>query len=470
MMYTRGHKDIFNNWAKAGNTGWSYAECLPYFIKSENNKNAELVDEGYHGTSGPITVQQFPYHPELAEDIVAAGMELGYRNGDLNGRNQTGFAIAQMMVDNGLRASTARMYLRPAHNRDNLMVSINSHVTKIIIDPRTKTATGVEFQGSDGSFRTAWARKEIVLSAGALGSPHLLLLSGVGPRQELEKHGIPVIQDLKVGHNLHNHVAINVGFLVNDTNRRSLTMRAIKQFLRERTGPLASTGLTQTTAFIRTKYATDGIPDLQIFFDGFSAQCSKSGMPEECSDGTFKKSCGKRYINARPTNVMTKSKGFLTLKSADPFDHPVIYANYLSDVRDVKVLTEGIKQIIALTRTAPLQKWGMDINRTPAKGCEDDEFMSDEYWECVIRTHTGPENHPAGTCKMGPVGDATAVIDPELRVHGIPNLRVIDASIFPLVPNSNPIAAISMAAEKVSDMIRAAWIQQEQELAENNTN
>ncbi|RZF42118.1 hypothetical protein LSTR_LSTR006711 [Laodelphax striatellus] len=456
MMYTRGHKDLFDNWASDGNTGWSYEECLPYFKKSENNLNPESIDKDFHGKSGPMTVQRFPYQPPLIRDMIKAGESMGYGERDLNGRNQTGFAIAQVMVKDGMRASSARMYLRPAMKRNNLFVKINSHVTRVVIDRWTRRATGVEYRDADGNTHKATAMKEVILSGGAIGSPHVLLLSGVGPRSDLKKLGIPVVKDLKVGHNLHNHVSIGFSFFINDPNKRMLTMDAVHQYINSRSGPLASTGLTQMTAFLKSKYVKDNIPDLQLFFDGYSASCSHSGRSDECGDGKIG-SCGRRTINARPTNIMTKSKGHLTLKSTDPLEHPAIYPNYLTDQDDVNVLIEGINFMIQMTKSDVLKKWGFELNEKPAKGCEHIKFASNKYWECLIRNHTSPENHQAGTCKMGPVGDPSAVVDPELRVHGITNLRVIDASIFPLVPNANPIASIIMVAEKGADMIKAAW-------------
>lgn len=393
----------------------------------------------------------------MAEDILQAGEELGYRRADLNGRNQTGFAIAQMMVDSGLRASTARMYLRANKHRKNLVVKINSQVTKIIIDPVVKKARAVEFFDVSGKRQQVRAKREIVLSAGAVGSPHLLLLSGVGPRTDLEKFRIPVIQDLPVGKNLHNHVATGLRFFVDDNDSRMLTESTLKRFLEKRDGPLASTGLTQVTGFVKSKYAKDDVPDLQLFFDGFSARCSETGKEDECSNGTRGTPCGKRIVNLRPTNILTRSTGYLTLKSKNPLVAPAIFANYLTEKMDVDVLIEGIKFTLRLANTKAMRKWGMELDRTPAEGCEEVMFGTEDYWKCVIREHTGPENHPAGSCKMGPVGDRGAVVDPELRVHGITNLRVADASVFPLVPNGNPVASVVMVGEKAADMIRGAW-------------
>lgn len=457
MMYTRGHRQLYDDWAASGSLGWSYEEVLPYFIKSEGNRNPELVEPGYHGFEGPLTVQRFSHRPAMADDVLAAAAELGYRRADLNGHNQTGFAVAQMMVDDGLRASTARMYLRSHKRRKNLVVKINSQVTRIVIDSLNKRATAVEYRDPLGNIQRVIAKKEVVLSAGAVGSPHLLLLSGVGPRATLKEFEIPVIRNLPVGRNLHNHVASGLKFFIDDDDKRMLTMSALKAFLDKREGPLASTGLTQVTGFVKSKYAQGDMPDIQLFFDGFSAKCSETGKADECSNGRLAKSCGRRHIFIRPTNILARSTGYLTLKSSDPFDPPSINPNYLSKNIDVQVLIDGLKFAVDLSNTEALKKWGIELDTTPADGCEHLPFASDDYWECLIREHTGPENHPAGSCRMGAVGDSRAVVDPELRVHGVPNLRVADASVFPLVPNGNPVSAIVMVAEKGADMITAAW-------------
>ncbi|XP_046998690.1 glucose dehydrogenase [FAD, quinone]-like [Schistocerca americana] len=456
MMYTRGHRSIFDEWASNGNSGWGYDDVLPYFIKSEHNLNPEEVDEGFHGTGGPMVVQHFPYAPPLTEYVIAAGEAIGYRRGDLNGQNQTGINRAQAMVYQGLRHEPSRSYLRPAaESRDNIEVGINAHVTKVLIDPATKKAYGVQYLDSNGTQHTVQARREVVLSAGAIGSPQLLLLSGVGPADHLASVGVDLVHDLPgVGQNLHNHVSVGVGFYINESSTEVLTNYSIAEFLTNRDGPMSSTGLTQTTGFFLSSYATNGVPDLQVFFDGYSARCSATGNPLECTSGEIADDCGKRYISARPTNVIPLSRGYLRLNSSNPLDYPILQPNYLQEDQDVQVLVDGIKIVIRMTETEALQQWGFQINDLPVDGCEDLEFGSDSYWACVVKRATGAENHQAGTCKMGPASDPLAVVDERLRVHGVSSLRVVDASIFPRVPNSNPTAAIVMAAEKLADMIK----------------
>ncbi|PSN40240.1 Glucose dehydrogenase [FAD, quinone] [Blattella germanica] len=444
MMYTRPHPAILDEWGK-DNPGWCYDDTLPYFIKSENNGNPELVDPGYHGFSGPMIVQQFPSRPALADVVVQAGEQLGYRNGDLNGRNQTGAAVAQMMVSEGLRLSTSKAYVRP-------------FVTKVLIDPVTKKAKGVEYIDLNGETHEVYASKEVILSAGAVNSPQLLLLSGVGPKKDLEDVGIDVIVDLPgVGQNLVNHVAGSIGFFMDDPETTTLTLDQLEQFINNRTGTLASTGLTQTTIFMKSKYVTDDVPDLQVFFNGYGAGCSRTGNDGECTRTGKLGNCGRRNIVARPTNVRPLSKGYLKLNSSNPLDHPLIYPNYLESIRDVDVLVDGIKLCIKLAFTPAMQKYNFTLDTTPVPGCETYTFGSDEYFSCVVRTRTGAENHQAGSCKMGPVTDPMAVVDHQLKVHGVSNIRVVDTSFFPVNPNCNPTSVIIMAAEKAADLIKEAW-------------
>ncbi|XP_068081565.1 glucose dehydrogenase [FAD, quinone]-like [Anabrus simplex] len=456
MMYTRGHASIYDDWAKMGNKGWAFKDVLPYFKMSENNKNPEVIEKEYHGFKGPLTVQRYPYQPPLAKDLVKAFQEMGYRRGDLCGRNQTGADIAQMMVDKGLRASTPRIYLRPYSGRKNLQVAINSHVTKILIDPKNNCAYGVQILTRDGQVKNILAKKEVIVSGGAVGSPHMLLLSGIGPKKDLNKVGIPVIKDLPVGRNLMNHVSTGISFYINDTFYETLNLQVFNEFIQTRTGPLSSTGITQTTAFIKSKYVTNDVPDLQVFFDGYTANCSRTGLPKECTDGDIYR-CGRRRIDVRPTVVLPRSVGYLKLKSANPLEHPLIDPQYFSNKRDLEVLVDGLKIMTRFALTNTMKRWGMELVRTPVKGCEDYHFGSDKYWACHIRRDTGPENHQGGTCRMGPAGDPKAVVDPQFRVHGVNYLRVVDASVFPYVPNGNPISAIVMMSERCAIMIKDFW-------------
>lgn len=458
MMYSRGHPEVYNGWARGGATGWSYDEVTHYFERAEDPIDQSILSDKPRTVPvpGPMKIQFYPDKPAFADEILKAASELGYKTSKLKEYTQTGFMIAPMTTDNGVRGTATRNYLRPVHGRSNLRVLINAHVTKVLMDWQGK-AYGVELVDKDGYKRIAKANKEVVLTGGTIGSAHILLNSGIGPKDQLTKLGMHVVKDLPVGKNLHNHVSIGVQFSIKDTAYEAMTMNSVNEYLETRTGPMTSTGLTQVTAFFESSYAVTGIPDIQVFFDGFAPRCPRTGLEFECLNGALGLCPERRQINVRPTALTAASKGYLKLRSSDPLAPPLIYPNYFVDTKDLKVLVEGIKKSIQLVDTQALKQWDFRLDTVVHPMCTDYHFGSDAYWECYVRAATGPENHQSGTCKMGAYDDPTAVVDPELRVRGVSNLRVADASVFPLVPNGNPVAAILMVAEKAADMITHAW-------------
>ncbi|KAK7588146.1 hypothetical protein V9T40_005391 [Parthenolecanium corni] len=462
MMYIRGSHRDFDNWAALGNYGWSYSEVLPYFLMSENNLQADIMDPGFHGVGGPLTVTRFPYHPPLSYAIVQAGAELGYPTRDLNGLQHTGFMIAQTTSKNGSRLSTAKAFIRPVKDRPNLHVLLNTTATKVLIDPKTKSAYGVEMN-MNGFLQRVIAKKEVIVSGGAVNSPQLLLLSGVGHRDDLQHVKVPVVHHLPgVGRNLHNHVAFFLNFNINENATAPLNWATAMEYLLFRDGLMSGTGISEVTGFVSSKLATPGAdhPDLQFFFGGYLADCAKTGQVGEPAPSSA--GAPKRVINIIPTVLHPKSRGYIRLKDNNPMSPPAIMAKYLTHIDDVTTLIEGIKIGIKLTETNALKKYGFQLDKTPVKGCESLVFGCDEYWECAIRRKTGPENHQAGSCRMGPVGDPGAVVDPELKVHGIKNLRVIDASVMPMVTSGNTNAPVIMIAEKGADMIKRTWFNKRQ--------
>ncbi|CAK1541385.1 unnamed protein product [Leptosia nina] len=455
MMYIRGSKYDYDEWAAAGNEGWSYDEVLPYFIKSEDNKQVEEMDSGYHGTGGPLTVSQFPYHPPLSHSLLKAGEELGYQVRDLNGEVHTGFSIAQTTNRNGSRLSVARAFLRPARNRPNLHVMLNATVTKVLINQKTRQAYGVEVRNSFGGTEVIFANNEIVLSGGAVASPQILQLSGVGDPDVLARAGVPLVHKLPgVGRNLHNHVTHFLNFYVKDNNTAPLNWATAMEYLLFRDGLMSGTGISEVTAFINTKYANpeEDNPDIQMFFGGFLADCAKTGMVGEM------KGEGSRSIQMFPAVLRPKSRGRIEIASPDPFENPKIYVNYLTHPDDVKTLIEGIKFAIKLSETKTLKRYGMKFDKTPVKGCEGYQFGCDAYWECAVRMQTGPENHQAGSCRMGPRGDPLACVDNLLQVQGIDRLRVADASVMPRAPSGNTNAPTVMIGERAADFIKRRWL------------
>lgn len=255
-----------------------------------------------------------------------------------------------------------------------------------------------------------------------------------------------------VGKNLHNHVAYFVNFFLNDSNTAPLNWATAMEYLLFRDGLMSGTGLSQVTAKTSSKYAENqNDPDIQFYFGGFLADCAKTGQVGELLSNE------SRSIQIFPAILHPKSRGQITLRSRDPLDTPKIVVNYLQEEHDLKVLVEGVKFAVRLSQTSPLQPYGIRLDTTKVKACEKLTFNTQEYWECAVRQDTFGENHQAGSCKMGPASDPMAVVDHELRVHGIRNLRVMDASIMPKVTSGNTNAPVIMIAEKGSTHVKRSW-------------
>lgn len=453
MMYIRGNPEDYDNWEAMGNPGWKFEDVLPYFRKSEDNQQINEVDPNYHSTGGMLPVSRFPYNPPFAYSILKGGEEMGYRVQDLNSANTTGFMIAQMTSKNGIRQSSARAFLRPVRDRPNLHILLNTTVTKVLLHPMTKAAHGVEIIDQIGHTRKVLSKKEVIVSGGAVNSPQILLLSGVGPKEDLQNVGVRPIVDLPgVGQNLHNHVAYFINFFINDTDTTPLNWATAVEYLLFRDGLMSGTGISDVTAKVSSRFAENpNSPDLQFYFGGYLADCAKTGQVGEL------KTAGHRSIQVFPAVMQPKSRGYISLASNDPLAPPKIVANYLTEQHDVKVLVDGIKFAIALSQTNALQGYGMRLDETVIPQCEQHQFNTDAYWECAVTYNTGPENHQAGSCKMGPLRDPYAVVDHELRVHGVRGLRVMDTSIMPQVTSGNTAAPAMMIAEKGSHMIKRAW-------------
>lgn len=455
-MYSRGHRDVYDSWLRDGNIGWGYDDVLPYFKKSENNKDYNSGQSlKIHGTNGPIIVQKPTEILPITKSLIEAGKELGYQSIDMSEPDPYGFSIAQVMINNmKSRMTMPTAFLRPHINsRSNLKVKINSHVTRLLVDAEKKTVYGVEYVDKMNNTKKLLARKEVILSAGVIGSPHILMLSGIGPEEDLAPLGIPIVQNLRVGHNLQHHVASKLSFQLNVTHNRLLTFEALGQYLKHRTGPLATTGGLQTSAFLKSDQIGPNEPaDVQLFFDGFSPSCEYSQPRTGCSKPNY-----LVKMNVRPVNIRPKSKGTIKLVSSDPFVRPLINPNYLSVESDENVLVWGLKLAIDVFNTKSLQKYEPKVDSTVVEHCKSYAFATKPYWRCLVKYYTRGENHHAGTCKMGPASDPNAVVDSELKVHNVKGVRVVDASIMPLQPNSNPIAPIVMVAEKASQYIKNSW-------------
>lgn len=450
MIYERGDKKDYDDWEEAGNYNWKYTDVLKYFKKSENNLQIHKVDKEYHSTGGYLPISFFPWQPAISANILNAAREFGYNVGDINGAKRTQFTVFQSTTKNGVRMSAARSFLRPVRHRPNLHILLNSTVTRVLISEE-KQAYGVEIQTGNNELITVRASKEVVVSGGTYASPQILLLSGVGDQEELEKVGVPVVHHLPgVGKNLHTQISLAVKFFLGETAYSNhLNYVTAMQYLQSRDGPLSSR--FAATGFLNSKNnnADEDHPDIQLAFRGYTSACSQTGAIETTSANSITSSS---YV-LRP-----KSRGYVSLKDNVFSSNPKIVLNLLNDTYDSDIVIDGIYQSIdLLTKSKALESYNVTLDTTPTKGCESITFNTDDYWRCALSRSGSPAEHPVGTCKMGPATDSWAVVDPELKVHGVRGFRVIDASIMPNIISGYTYATTIMIGEKGADMISKEW-------------
>ncbi|XP_069134411.1 glucose dehydrogenase [FAD, quinone]-like [Argopecten irradians] len=464
LTFVRGNRHDYDNWANDGCEGWSYKDVLPYFRKIEDVQSEGLKDPDYRGVGGPVPITQ-PNTTPMQALYLKAGQDLGYNVVDCNGADQIGFSWIQSNIKNGERWNNYRAFVKPHINRPNLHVSPNSFTTKVLI--KNKKAIGIEYI-KNGRKKTVLARKEVILSAGSVNSPQLLMLSGIGPKEHLEKLGIPVEADLPVGENLEDHALIPLTFPINITG--PITLASLTswwtrlQYSVLRTGYMSAT-LAEGLAFLyndsNLKSDAGRSSDIQIHFH--SAHIFPPSMKgivkfnyrDEVDDKIFTLREDVMSTTFYPILLHPKSKGTIRLKSTDPFDYPEIDPHYLEHPDDVKTLISGIRIVEKLVETKTMQSIGMDVNfKSPFYHlCSQHEFRSDSFWECYIRQYTLTCFHPTSTCRMGARDDPTAVVDTKLRVKGISGLRVVDASVMRSVPAGNTNGPATMIGEKAADII-----------------
>jgi choline dehydrogenase len=429
MVYIRGHRAVFDGWAAMGNAGWSYQELLPLFRHSERQERGA---DAYHGADGPLDVADLREINPLSCAFVEAAQELGFPfNPDFNGAEQLGFGFYQVTQRRGERWSAADAFLRPALDRPNLFVATGAQATRVVLEH--ERAVGVAYvQGAEA--RQARADSEVILCGGTINSPQLLLLSGIGPSAHLQALGIAVAVDLPgVGQNLHDHLDTAVAFAC----REPISLGVISEPAAElsyryfRRGPLASGG-PEAGGFLVTDPAL-AIPNLQYHFTpGWSVGFGRD-RPRLHGFAIW------------PGLVQPASRGYLALRSADPFEPPIIQPNYLAELADLAVLMAGVRLARELAAT---QAFVPFIDEAFQPGAD---VLSDEALEAYIRSHANTIYHPVGTCKMG--SDAMAVVDTRLRVHGLAGLRVADASIMPTIVNGNTNAAVTLIGEKLASLL-----------------
>ena len=436
LLYLRGQAQDYDHWRQLGNEGWSFEDVLPYFKRSEDQ---ERGGDAYHGIGGPLKVSNMRISREICDAFIKAAEEVGIPpTDDFNGPRQEGAGYFQLTAHKGLRCSTAKGYLRPALRRPNLDVRTRALVQRLVLDGRR--ATGVAFS-VDGQAIEVRARKEVILSAGAIGSAQILQLSGIADGALLQRFGIPAVHDLPgVGRNLQDHLQIRAMYrtkrpitLNDELNNPFRKMLIGIEYILFRTGPM-SMGASQVGVFARTRPELE-TPDIQFHVQPLSADSPGEGLHRFSA------------FTSSICQLRPESRGRIELSSPDPRAYPALHPNYLATMTDQQVVVAAMKLSRRIARTPTLAPYiKEEIHPGP-------EVQSDEQLLDHARDIGQTIYHPVGTCKMG--SDPEAVVDSRLRVHGIEGLRVADASIMPTIVSGNTNAPAIMIGEKASDMILA---------------
>ena len=437
MTYSRGHPKDYDQWRQMGCEGWSYAEVLPYFKRSERSWRGE---DRFHGGSGEMAVSRTDLRTRLYREVIASAKKLGYQESpDLHGEVAEGFSIPEFTAGKGRRVSTSRAFIHPIRHRPNLHIETGALSTRVIVEDGR--AVGVEYQ-QGGQTKVARASREVVLCGGAYNTPQLLMLSGIGPAEELRQHGIEPILDLPgVGRNLSEHASFFIHYrtskpvsLLRHLRWDKLAVNLANWYLLGG-GPFADQATT-AHAQVRTRPELER-PDVQIFFNPARLD-SRPWFP-------LLKPRQEDQINAIMILLHPDSRGWMTLRSADPKDPPKIFLNLFSERSDVDTLIRGLRVARKVFETPPLSDV---VAEEVAPGVQ---AQTDAELEAYLKTAAMVSHHPVGTCRMG--HDELAVVDPQLRLRGIAGLRVADASIMPTVPGGNTNAPSIMVGEKAADLI-----------------
>lgn len=436
MIYVRGQREDYDHWAQLGNRGWSYDDVLPYFRKSERNEHGA---NQFHGAEGPLTVSHIATPHRLADVFVKAGIEMGFPfNPDFNAGDQEGVGPIQGTIKRGRRNNTAQAYLEPSRHRKNLEVLTHANVERLILDGTR--VVGVEYlrRGKRSSVK---ATSEVVLAAGALMSPVILMRSGIGPARELADLGIPVLLDKPgVGKNLQEHAVVWVSGFVNvstyntELGLHKWPIHGLNWLLRGR-GP-AGTPIAHAGAFIKTRPEVAS-PDIQLHMIPTGYKLEPEGL----------KLLDRPAVVIAVNKCRPDSRSSIELRSADPNDDPKIVSNLMDAESDIETTISGIRIAQGFFKTSAFSPYFEGPCSPPS------DHQTDLELRDYIKDTAGPAYHPVGTCKMG--NDPLAVVDDRLRVHGLDGLRIVDASIMPTIPSGNTNAPSIMVGEKGADLIKA---------------
>lgn len=464
MFYVRGNPKDYDNWEKLGNKGWNYENVLKYFKKLES-VNIDYSIKDAHGYDGYLNIEEYREvkllrFSDIDKMVVNAAKKLGYPYiKDMAANVQSGVTNLWATMHNGIRSSTANAYLVPAKERKNLIIMKGTLVTKVLINKNK--AYGVEVS-KNGVSKTIKCKKEVILSAGTIRSPHLLMLSGIGPKEHLQQFGLPVNADLKVGYNVQDHIFSLSTFLRLELHQMPFEATDVMySYLTKRTelGHLPISNIL----YYDTKNQPETYPDIQIhffiqppnnplcrmFYESINIEPYIVDQIEIQNEGAY-------LLQFLPKILRPKSRGRIELNSADPFVPPKIFNNYLKEKEDVDTIIKGVKLANKMIETGSFKNATLFVPIVDE--CKNLKIDSDEYHECYTRNLVNTLYHASGSCKMGPNSDPDAVVDPRLKVYGIKGLRVADASIIPNIVSGNTNIPTIMIGEKASDLIKEDWL------------
>ncbi|XP_015784638.1 uncharacterized protein LOC107362137 [Tetranychus urticae] len=462
MIYSRGNPIDYERWQELGATGWNSSAMDPYFVKMENTTDP-TSQPGYHGTTGPLTIstvsETFPVDSAFHEGLKQYGLKIG----DYNANDQERFQYSPFTIRDGRRCSTGRAYLGPASSRKNLDILLFSRVTKIIFDD-DKRAIGVEFTNSEKDYQV-FARKKVIISTGGIATPQLLMLSGIGPRDQLEKFNIPIVHESPgVGNNLQDHPFTFFLFTTKADTSILLARDLIPNlavYSATHKGRFASSG-ANVVGFYRSKFANDSRPDLQIyefaysfgggapdFYLGYIFNFDRQTLVNYALPNTF--SDGTAYVISL---VKPRSTGTIKLASSNIRDPPLIDFNFFTDPRDLDAMAEGCRLVLNISMTPSMQTVEPRRYNSTLPGCEQYPLDSNDYLKCLIQTITYTLWHSVGTASMGLASNPLAVVSPDLHVHGVKDLMVVDTSVMPAITTGNTNTPTIAIAERVADMLK----------------
>lgn len=474
VVYMRGNRKDFDEWEQMGNPNWGWDSVLKYFKKSEDNRVPDIAaDTKHHSVGGPLKIETYENNDSIKNIWYQSYADMGLPQVvDWNAEVNLGYGVSQSTTDKGTRCSAAKAFLVPAMNRPNLHIIKYAHVTKLEFNS-AKSVSAVRFtlNGKDMSVR---ARKEVILSAGAVNSPKILLQSGIGPKKQLAKHNIEMVANLPVGRNLQDHLVVPLLFGIKTPFDKPFLMEDylndFYRYLVNRTTPFNGIGPSHAMAFIST-VGDQRYPDIQMhhfYYKKRDPWCREFftfyGYEDEIVESIVKANEEYAITGISSTLLRPKSAGKLTLRSSNVNDAPRIQPKYYENSEDMETVLRSLRWLQKMANTPTMKDIGADIVRVNIGACNAIEFDTDDYWRCYAEHMASTLFHPVGTTKMGPVNDKTAVVSPTLKVHGVSGLRVIDAGIMPNLVSANTNAAAIMIGEKGADLIKEEWSQKKDEL------